>query len=157
MKMKDIKVFVIVSFLAILLGIPVGKVNASPHFSSCYGSSCNYKDPALQGCSAITANAAWAWGSSGQVRTDLRWSNSSDCYSNWSRATKTYPYYYVTRHLKAYLSDYYGNNRVTPTEYYYGTQIWTDMYSGAYYNCAKAKMGPAGSGSFDAVTVKACG
>lgn len=58
--MKDMKIFVIAFFLAILLGISFGKVNASPRFSSCYGLSCNYKDPALQGCSAITANAAWA-------------------------------------------------------------------------------------------------
>lgn len=63
----------------------------------------------------------------------------------------------MTRHLKAYLTDYYENNRVTPTEDYYGTQIWTDMYSGAYYNCALAKMGMPGSGPFDAETVKACG
>ncbi len=153
--MKDIKLFVIVSALAILLGMPIGKVSAAPRLS-CYGSGCNYKDPGIQGCSAITANAAWAWGSSGQVRTDLRWSNSSYCYSNWSRATKTYPYY-GARHLKAYLTDYYDNDRVTPTEYGYGTQIWTDMYSGASYNCAKAKMGMPGSGPFDAETVKACG
>lgn len=159
MKMKDIKVFVILSFLAILLGIPIGKASAAPRFSSCWGWSCVGKNPAYQqGCNPTTANAAWDWGSGELVRADLRWSNSYYCYSNWSRATKEYPYSGGNRHLKANLTDNYGNDRVAPGEYAYAIQIWTNMYYGGSYNCAKAKMGPAGwYGGFYAETVKACG
>ncbi len=154
--MKDIKFLILIAVFAVLLGIPAGKANAAPRYS-CYGYQCNNLDPAAEGCSAITANAAWKWGAtgSGQVRADLRWSSESYCYSNWTRTTNTYPV--ASRHLKAYLTDSSGNNRVASEEYYYATQIWTNMYNGAYYNCAVGKQGWPGTGSFDATTVKACG
>jgi hypothetical protein len=152
--MKDLKFFIIVSVVAILFGIPIGTASAAPHMS-CSGWDCNNLWPEDEGCSAVTANAAWKWsppGGSGLVRADLRW--STGCYANWSRVTNESPY--AVRRLRAHLTDSAGVNRVAAVENSQYAQIWTTMYDGSYYNCAGGKQGFVGY-AFDAVTVLACG
>lgn len=154
--MKDIKIFVVLSVLAVILGIPAGRVSAAPKFL-CSGSSCNNVDPQGSGCSAVSANSAWKTGSNGSgiLRVDLRW--SSGCNSNWSRATNEYPY--AIRKLRAQLTDSSPayNNLVTPYASSAYAQIWTNMYNGTPYNCAKGQQGPLG-GSYDAsIDPPACG
>lgn len=153
--MKGLKIFLTLGIAAILLGIPLGKVIAAPMLL-CSGSSCNNQDPQASGCSAVSANSAWKTGSagSGVLRVDLRW--SSGCNANWSRATNEYPY--AVRKLRAQLTDSTPsyNNLVSPYASSAYAQIWTNMYDGTSYNCAKGQQGPLG-GSYDAVTVPACG
>ena len=153
--MKNIKVFLFLSILALFLGVQAGRVHAAPMLL-CYGSSCNNQDPQSSGCSAVSANSAWKTGSagSGVLRVDLRW--SSGCNANWSRATNEYPY--AIRKLRAQLTDNSPayNNLVPPYASSSYAQIWTNMYDGTGYNCAKGQQGPLG-GSYDATTVPACG
>lgn len=146
--MKNFKIYIAVFALAIFMGIPIGKASAAPNLT-CWGSSCNNLDPASSGCSAITAAYDRDSSLSGTVRADLRW--SSGCYSNWTRTTNEYPG--VVRHLKAYLtSEYPYYNRVVPEESSLYVQIWTNMYSGYYYNCSQGKQGFVDSSIFDAIT-----
>ncbi|MCC7119541.1 MAG: hypothetical protein IT310_13535 [Anaerolineales bacterium] len=152
--------FMVVSMLAIVLGLFTGRANARPNIT-CSGSGCNGVDPYNSGCTAVTKAFTQKDGSagSGTVQSDLRW--SSVCASKWARATNIYPG--VIRKLSARLTDNsltYLNVEPTYASSDYG-QVWTNMHAGVKNNgtnlilCAIAQQGKVGY-SYDAITGPAC-
>lgn len=152
----NIRVFVVISILAILLGIPAGIASAAP-LATCNGNTCNNLDPQTSGCTAVTANMKQKDGTSGSgtLEVELRW--SSGCNANWSRATNIYPG--VIRSLRAQLTDNttsYHDLVLPFASSSYG-QIWTNMYNGTGTLCAIGNQGLVGGKSYDTVTPPACG
>lgn len=73
---------VALTLLALLLSCLAVAVTAQPAAAaSCYGSTCNGKDPNAQGCSAVNVAATQVWQSSFSVA--MRY--SSGCAARWTR------------------------------------------------------------------------
>ncbi len=154
------RLFMVVSVLAVLLGLFTGIANARPN-STCSGSGCNGIDPQNSGCTAVTKSFAQKDGStgSGTVQADLRW--SSVCKSKWTRTTNIYPG--AIRSLSANLTDNTTTHLSVEPIYTSSSyaQIWTNMHTGITSNgtnrilCAIAKQGKVGYG-YDAATDVAC-
>jgi hypothetical protein len=148
--MKLIKLFV----LSILLGsliIPVRPALAA----ECYGSDCHGQDPVDMGCSGWTVMRLLDEGSSGAMWTELRYSDGTSCYSNW---TKVSNYNNNVRRLWARLTqnndpDYTVAQQEEQNIYSY---IWTNMETAANEWCAKGDQGYSYQ-AFDTHSAYTCG
>lgn len=132
---KSIKFFILSVMLVSLL-FPMQSAFAA----GCYGSSCHGQDPNAMGCSGWTVMRLLDEGSSGAVWTELRYSNGSSCYSNW---TKVSNYNNYVRHLRAQLTQ---NNSplysvAQQEEQHIYSYIWTNMETAENVWCAKGAQG----------------
>lgn len=137
--MKVFKFFVSLIIIGSIL-LPFQPVFAA----GCYESTCHGKDPNAMGCSGWTVMRLFNENStSGGLWTELRYSNGSSCYSNW---TKVSNYNYNVRHLTARLST---NNPPTYTvaqieDKHIYSYIWTNMETAQNVWCAKGDQGLPG-------------
>lgn len=148
--MKLIKLFVLSVMIGSLL-FPVRPALAA----GCYGSSCNGQDPFDMSCSGWTVMRLFDEGSSGAMWTELRYSDGSSCYSNWTKVTN---YNNYVRHLRALLTQ---NDSPTFTisqqeDQHIYSYIWTNMQTAANVWCAHGDQGYSYQ-DFDIHSAYTCG
>jgi len=114
-----------VGYIILLVLFFTGIFPAKDAFAlSCYGSTCNNKDPNAYGCSAITVSEVYGSGASGPMDAQLRY--SSGCGTQW---TKVENENLNTRHLKGVLTVHdVAFSVLTSEDLSNYSYIWTNMY-----------------------------